>query len=126
MLLAAVLLTVGAPPASAQVFAPPDDKVYTGLTGSNSVTSFTDEVGKKPAVFGFFTYWNAPNEYTFRNAQRAGARLMLHISTAQSYGVREVISPRAIARGQGDAYLLSLNRRIDAPASPSTCGSWPR
>ena len=118
LLLAAVLLTVGAPPASAQVFAPPDGKVYTGLTGSNSVTSFTDEVGKKPAVFGFFTYWNAPNEYTFRNAQRAGARLMLHISTAQSYGVREVISPRAIARGQGDAYLLSLNRRIDEAGEP--------
>ena len=50
--------------------------------------------------------------------QRAGARLMLHISTAQSYGVREVISPRGIARGQGDAYLLSLNRRIDEAGEP--------
>ena len=43
---------------------------------------------------------------------------MLHISTAQNYGVPEVISPRGIARGQGDAYLLSLNRRIDEAGEP--------
>jgi hypothetical protein len=118
LLLATLLLALGASPANAQVFAPPDGKVYTGLTGSNSVTKFAGEVGKKPAVFGFFTYWNAPNEYTFRHAERAGARLMLHISTAQNYGVREVISPRGIARGQGDAYLLALNRRIAEAGEP--------
>ena len=38
---------------------------------------------------------------------------MLHISTQDGYGVPEVISPRGIARGQGDRYLLALNRRID-------------
>ncbi len=118
LLLATVLLALSAAPAPAQVFAPPNGKVYTGLTGSNSVTKFASEVGKKPAVFGFFTYWNAPNEYTFRNADRAGARLMLHVSTAQNYGVKEVISPRGIARGQGDAYLLSLNRRIADEGEP--------
>ena len=116
--LAAVLFALAAAPAGAQVFGPPDGKVFTGLTGSNSVEKFSAEVGKRPAVFGFFTYWNAPNEYTFRNSESAGARLMLHISTAQNYGVPEVISPRGIARGQGDAYLLSLNRRIDEAGEP--------
>jgi hypothetical protein len=48
----------------------------------------------------------------------AGTRLMLHISTAQNYGVPEIISPLAISRGNGDAYLLSLNRRIDEAGEP--------
>ena len=100
------------------MFGPPSGKVFTGLTGSNSVEKFSDEVGKRPAVFGFFTYWNAPNEYTFRNAEQAGARLMLHVSTAQNYGVKEEISPRGIARGQGDAYLLALNARIAEAGEP--------
>jgi len=118
LLLAAVGLLLSAAPARAQVFGPPSGKVFTGLTGSNSVTKFSGEVGKRPAVFGFFTYWNAPNEYTFRHAAAADARLMLHISTAQNYGVPEVISPRGIARGQGDDYLLSLNQRIDEEGEP--------
>jgi hypothetical protein len=118
VLLALVLLAATAAPAHAQVFGPPSGKVFTGLTGSNSISKFSGEVGKKPAVFGFFTYWNAPNEYTFRNASRAGARLMLHISTAQNYGVPEVISPRGIARGEGDDYLLALNQRIDEAGEP--------
>ena len=100
------------------MFGPPAGKVFTGLTGSNSVDKFSEEVGKRPAVFGFFTYWNASNEYTFRNAEQAGARLMLHVSTAQNYGVEEEISPRGIARGQGDAYLLALNARIAEAGEP--------
>jgi hypothetical protein len=118
IVLTAVLLVVTAAPARAQVFGPPPGKVFTGLTGSNSVAKFSDEVGKKPAVFGFFTYWNASNEYTFRYAEQAGARLMLHISTAQNYGIPEVISPLGIARGDGDGYLLALNRRIDEAGEP--------
>src|SRR6478735_1440236 len=117
-LLAVLLLLVTAAPARAQVFGPPAGKVFTGLTGSNSVEKFSQEVGKRPAVFGFFTYWNAPNEYTFRNAEQAQARLMLHISTAQNYGVKEEISPLGIARGQGDAYLLALNARIAEAGEP--------
>ena len=116
--LAVLVLLVAAAPARAQVFGPPNGKVFTGLTGSNSVEKFSEEVGKRPAVFGFFTYWNASNEYTFRYAEQAGARLMLHISTAQNYGVKEEISPRGIARGQGDAYLLALNARIAEAGEP--------
>jgi hypothetical protein len=118
LLVAVTALLLLAAPAPAQVFAPPKGKVFTGLTGSNSVDKFSREVGKRPAVFGFFTYWNAPNEYTFRNAAKAGARLMLHVSTAQNYGVKEEISPRGIARGQGDRYLLALNARIAEAGEP--------
>ena len=117
VLVVLALLAVAAP-AHAQVFGPPNGKVFTGLTGSNSVEKFSEEVGKRPAVFGFFTYWNQSNEYTFRYAEQADARLMLHISTAQNYGVKEEISPRGIARGEGDAYLLALNARIAEAGEP--------
>jgi hypothetical protein len=117
-MLAVLILLVAAVPARAQVFGPPNGKVFTGLTGSNSVEKFSAEVGKRPAVFGFFTYWNQSNEYTFRYAEQAHARLMLHISTAQNYGVKEEISPLGIARGQGDAYLLALNARIAEAGEP--------
>ena len=60
VVLAVLVLLVVAAPAHAQVFGPPNGKVFTGLTGSNSVEKFSEEVGKRPAVFGFFTYWNRP------------------------------------------------------------------
>ena len=37
---------------------------------------------------------------------------MLHISTQDGYGTPERVTPRGIARGQGDDYLLRLNRRL--------------
>ena len=37
---------------------------------------------------------------------------MLHVSTQDGYGTPELITPLGIARGQGDRYLLALNRRI--------------
>jgi hypothetical protein len=43
---------------------------------------------------------------------------MLHVSTQDGYGTRELITPRGIARGEGDRYLLSLNRRIAEAAEP--------
>ena len=47
--------------ASADPLLPPKDKVYTGVTGSKSVGPFTEQVGKHPSVFGFFTRWNGPS-----------------------------------------------------------------
>ena len=43
---------------------------------------------------------------------------MLHVSTQDGYGTPELITPRGIARGQGDRYLLSLNRRIAEAGEP--------
>ena len=43
---------------------------------------------------------------------------MLHVSTQDGYGTRELITPRGIARGEGDRYLLSLNRRIAEAGEP--------
>jgi hypothetical protein len=90
----------------------------SGHRGSSAPTPFTQQVGSDVAVFGVFTKWYGQNEYAFRAAREAGARLMLHVSTQDGYGTRELITPRGIARGEGDRYLLSLNRRIAEAAEP--------
>jgi hypothetical protein len=112
------VLALAAPAAHAEPFAPPPGKVYTGLSGSTSPSPFTQQVGKEVAVFGVFTKWYGANEYAFRAAHQAGARLMLHVSTQDGYGTRELITPLGIARGEGDRYLLSLNRRIAEEGAP--------
>lgn len=118
LLVLVAALALSAAPARAGTFAPPPGKVYTGLSGSTSAGLFTQQVDSDVAVFGVFTKWYGQNEYAFRAAHEAGARLMLHVSTQDGYGTRELITPLGIARGEGDRYLLSLNRRIAEAGEP--------
>jgi hypothetical protein len=93
--------------------------VELGLTGGSTLAPFTEQVGERPTVFGFFTYWDHSPEYGFVAAERTGARLMLHIGTNDGYGTPEVISPRGIAKGRGDAWLLELNARLGRYGRPA-------
>jgi hypothetical protein len=108
-----------APSAHAGQLLPPAGKVYAGVTGSPSAESYARETGARPAVFGFFTKFGGANEFIFRGAEQAGARVMLHISTQDGYGTREVVTPLGIARGEGDRYLVGLNRRIAEHGQPT-------
>ena len=118
-LLAAVAALVLPGTASADVLLPPKKKVYTGVTGSKSVGPFTAQVGKHPSVFGFFTRWNGPVEYIYESVQRAESRLMLHITTQDGYFTPEAFTPREIAQGDGDRYLINTNRRIAEYGRPT-------
>src|SRR5450759_2186570 len=108
--LAALLscLSLTSPDAGAGVLLPPGNGVFTGLTGG-SYPAFQAQVGKHPAVNGVFVTWGRTFESAFGEASYNHARLMLHISTAQGYGATEQITPRAIAQGTGDGYLLRLS-----------------
>jgi hypothetical protein len=114
--LAAFALT--APTAHAVTYGPPHGKVYTGLSGGSSTQPYTGQVGKDAAVFGVFVKWNGGYGHAFDAADRAGARLMLHVSTQDGYGTPEQITPRGIARGYGDRYLLRLNRSLAEARRP--------
>ena len=114
------LLTLGlAPAASAAKLLPPKGKVYSGVTGSTSVKKFTRQVGKHPSVFGFFHKWGGPTGFIYDAAERSGSRLMLHISTQDGYGTKEAITPRQIAQGKGDRYLIRTNREIAEYGQPT-------
>jgi hypothetical protein len=103
--------------ARADLLLPPGHGVFTGLTGG-SYGAFQAEVGKHPAVDGVFVTWGRSLESAFGQARANRARLMLHISTAQGYGAAEQITPRGIAQGAGDGYLLSLAAQIAQSAEP--------
>jgi hypothetical protein len=118
VLTAAVALTI-APSAAANPLLPPKKKVFTGVTGSKSVSNFKQQVGKQPSVFGFFHKWGGPTGYIYDSVQRSGSRLMLHISTQDGYGTKEAITPREIAQGKGDRYLIRTNREIAAYGQPT-------
>ena len=44
---------------------------------------------------------------------------MLHISTQDGYGTKEVITPLGIANGEGDRYLIRTNREIAEYGKPT-------
>ncbi len=102
--------------ASADALLPPGGKVFAGVSGGYDTSSFERQTGRHPAVLQFFSAWGGSLEYMFRGAASSRARLMIHISTLRNN--REVITPRGIARGAGDAYLVRLNRRIAEGGAP--------
>jgi len=117
--LTAALTVALVPTAQAAKLAPPKNQVYTGVTGSKSIAKFKGQVGKHPSVFGFFHKWNGPTGYIYDSAGRSGSRLMIHISTQDGYGTPEAVTPRGIANGAGDRYLLRTNREIAAYGKPT-------
>jgi hypothetical protein len=107
------------PSAAANPLLPPKTKVFTGVTGSKSVSNFKQQVGRQPSVFGFFHKWGGPTGYIYDSVRRSGSRLMLHISTQDGYGTKEAITPREIAQGKGDRYLIRTNKEIAAYGQPT-------
>jgi hypothetical protein len=103
--------------APASVLVPNPGSVFTGVS-SGSASEFASEVGKHAAVYGEFVTWGQSIHFAFNDAASAHARLMLHISTAQGYGGRQVITPAAIAAGDGDGYLLTLSQLIASHGQP--------
>jgi hypothetical protein len=111
-LLAAACLFALPAAASASSYAPPRGQVFWGGQGGYSqrhIVDFAAQSGKHPAVFNFFISWRArePDIHWLRfrlgDAARQRSRVMLSISSAGSG-----LSPRAIARGGGDRFLLAI------------------
>jgi hypothetical protein len=104
--------------ASAAPYLPPPGKVFAGVGAGTGAGDFDAQVGHHSPVFqSFVSYGYTGAEWAFTRPQATGARVMLHISTIAA-GNPEVITPGAIARGRGDAYLLWLNRRMAEAGAP--------
>lgn len=124
LLLPALLILLGALPGTAQAasYAPARGTLHGGTGGydAGAVGAFTAQAGKHPAVYQYFTSWNKRRndfrwlERILRQTDRARSRALLCISTT-----RGGLSPRAIARGDGDGYLLGLNRLLAGRARPT-------
>lgn len=115
--LAAVLCLALPGAAQADTLLPPPGKVYAGLTGGYDTFGFERQTGAHPAVLQFFSGFDGSLEYIFRGAAASRARLAIHLSTDRSG--REVITPKGIATGHGDDFLIKLADRIVLSGRPA-------
>jgi len=100
-----------APRADSAVLKPPPGKKFFGVTDTGNGSDFGDfnrAVGKHPAVIQTFHQWGNSWDKSLPRWRAAKARPMLHITTRADDGT-ELITPRQIARGRGDDYLLRIN-----------------
>ena len=116
----AVLGTLLAAPALAFTpgpLEPRGNKVWFGVSDTGDPAdfgAFSSATEKHPALIQSFRTWGSDFPDSIRRWQTARARPVLHITTADSNDGHELISPRGIARGEGDGYLIRLNRLFAA------------
>jgi hypothetical protein len=106
-----LLIACCAAPAAAQPYVPAGGKVALGLAGRADTGAFEAATGRKPSVFQTFVMFDGPTDYAFERAARLHAAPMLHISTADGPAAREVVSPKGIATGAVDHWLIGVHRQ---------------
>ena len=113
-LAAAVLLALAlASPATAGLLEPRGKKVWFGISDTGDPADFgrfSEDVDKHPALVQSFRTWGTDFPDSIQRWQTARARPIIHITTADNNDGHEILSPRAIAQGAGDEYLIRLNR----------------
>jgi hypothetical protein len=90
-------------------YAPPAGKVFTGVA-DKPVSTYTNTVGKRPAVYEEFVAWGQWLPPIAEDARSTRSRSMMMISTA--FGSKNVISPAEIASGAGDSWLIGLAQQL--------------
>lgn len=118
VLLSVVLIALAAIPAAANPLLPPAGKVFSGVASGDDISDFTARTGRHPAVWEHWIQWGQSFGYALDRSQAARTRAMLHLSTAASQNAPGRISPGAIARGAGDAYLVRVNGWLAAYGAP--------
>jgi len=99
---------------------PPPKKTFFGVTDTGFAAdfhAFSQAVDKHPAVIQTFHPWGNSLHRALPRWRRVRARPMLHITTRADNG-EELITPRQIALGYGDDYLVRLNRTLSRRKLP--------
>jgi hypothetical protein len=94
---------------------PPRGRIFFGVTDSGDVDdfqAFAQAVDMHPAVIETYHEWGTSLHSSLPRWREVRARPMLHISTADSQDLHEIITPRGIATGGDDDYLLRLNHSL--------------
>jgi hypothetical protein len=107
------LLATAASASADGLLKPPGKKVYFGVSDTGDMADFghfSEAVDKHPAVIESFRTWGSDFPDSIRRWQTARARPLIHITTADSGDGHELITPAQIADGQGDRYLVRLNK----------------
>jgi hypothetical protein len=99
--------------APAGTLLPKGKKIFFGVSDTGDPADFghfSADLNKHPALIESFRSWGAEFPDSIERWQAARARPVLHLTTADSGDGHELISPRSIAQGYGDEYLVRLNR----------------
>jgi hypothetical protein len=118
-LLATMML---AGPAGSLTLVPPSGQVFFGVSDRGTTAEyreFREVVGKHPAVLQTFHPWGNSLHAALPRWQELRVRPMLHISTMDPNTLGELITPRSIALGSGDNYLLRLNQTFAKQQLPA-------
>jgi hypothetical protein len=122
LLAAVVLCLLGAPAAGAAALQPRGEKIFFGTSDTGDPAdfgAFSKLLDKHPALIESFRTWGSDFPDSIERWQDARARPILHITTADNNDGHELISPRAIAQGYGDDYLVRLNKLFWAKKMPA-------
>jgi len=111
-------------PASAEArpYTPPGGHIFEGVSdmgNKNDYFRFAKAVKAHVAVMQSFEVWGGDLKESKQRWKRTETRGMLSISTSPCYECAGVISPRAIATGKGDAYLIRLNEFLHDWGKPT-------
>jgi len=109
----ALLCLLAATPAGAVSLVPQGKNVFFGLSDTGDSADFgqfSSALHKHPALIESFRTWGSDFPDSIERWQAARARPVLHISTADNGDGREIITPRGVATGGGDEYLIRLNK----------------
>lgn len=116
----AVASPTAAPKAPTNV--PLHGSVFFGVTDTgvqDDFHAFAKAIGKHPAVVESYRAFGTSVRYELHRWESMHARPLLHVSTAQGDKGLEVISPKGIARGLGDDYLLRVNHFFHSRRMPA-------
>jgi Glycosyl hydrolase family 26 len=109
----AVALLTGVAKADASALLPRGKKIFFGVSDTGDSADFGQfsmVLHKHPALIESFRSWGSDFPESIERWQAARARPILHITTADSGDGHELITPRGIAKGEGDEYLIRLNK----------------
>jgi len=112
-LLCATLCLAAAAPAAAAPLEPRGKNVFFGISDTGDSADFggfSELTDKHPALIQTFRTWGSDFPESIERWQAARARPVLHITTADNNDGHELITPRGIAKGDGDDYLVRLNK----------------
>jgi hypothetical protein len=132
--IAALALVALPSAAEGRAFRPPHHRLFHGVSDTGKVRDyrvFNKRVGAHSALLQDFYHWKTPlTTGALHRWAATDTRGVLSLSTAPG-GQPELISPRRIAHGHGDQYLLKLNQEIAASGQtvymrlfPEMNGSW--
>jgi len=112
LVLAIALFALVTGQATARTLVPPAPSVFFGVSDRGNVddyNEFADLLNKHPALLETFHPWGNSLNKAYERWRETETRPVLHISTADDQTLTEIITPRQIALGQGDDYLLQVN-----------------